>query len=945
MRNRMSRFSHDDYTRAMLNLLPSGIAWSRLPDSVQHRLIRGLAQAYRKSDADACALITGAFPETADALTDEWYASLGLNDECGTQASTTDPAQARKFILAKLLSTGGQSVAYFTELAATMGYSISIREYRTPLCGFSWSGHLLSDDNRFNWTVVVAPPGDEVTTSRAYLECLFRRYAPAHTLVTFEWQSSYSAALSIAWDNITHVLSGALTADEGVVVSGVTVNVVIKSASGQRYVATVTTDSEGHWSYEMEDDDFANGWYSAYAEAAVDMPDDVTVPVRSEVINLRKIVSVRGVNLSVTELELDNDEHVAVAVNVWPENAEDRSWTVTVSDESVVSVVVNSDSSLTVCGVSEGDAVVTVTTNDGGHTATLQVSCYVPAVFDSVCASSSKALVSVADVVNCRVSFGDGYVAADQLETTTSGGWANILLPDSLADGELRTIRVRTAGSVRFRVYGYSSTAYNDLVRLRQLPAGQKSCSYLASNTPSLVSIDSGAFRFCKNATAFDSAFYRCKGLTAIPPGLFAECASATTFYQAFYECTGLTAVGDSAFAGCTGVTTFRQAFYGCTGLRAVGESVFAGCTGATTFEDTFYGCTGLSTVGNSVFAGCTSATTFYRVFYNCRELSTVGNSVFAGCASATTFLQAFYGCQALTSLGQGIFADCTGVTTFLQAFYNCRGLTALPEGMFDSCTAVTTFSNAFYGCTALTAIPEGLFDSCTGVTTFNRTFYGCAALTAIPAKLFANCTEVATFEGVFSGCSGLVTIPAGLFEKLTSVTTFDSAFYGCRALTTVGDRVFAGCTGTTTFASVFEGCTGLVTIPADVFAGCSGVRSFYRSFFGCTGLAMVPPELFADCTGATTFYTTFYRCTRLSEVPAELFSGCTGAKSFYKTFGECTGLSEVPARLFADCTGATTFEGVFSGCRGLTTIPAGLFANSASVTTFFQAFYECTGL
>ncbi|HAX1758426.1 TPA: hypothetical protein JXS27_005445, partial [Escherichia coli] len=361
----------------------------------------------------------------------------------------------------------------------------------------------------------------------------------------------------------------------------------------------VTTDSEGHWSYEMEDDDFANGWYSAYAEAAVDMPDDVTVPVRSEVINLRKIVSVRGVSLSVTELELDNDEHVAVAVNVWPENAEDRSWTVTVSDENVVSVVVNSDSSLTVCGMSEGDAVVTVTTNDGGHTATLQVSCYVPAVFDSVCASSSKALVSVADVVNCRVSFGDGYVAADQLETTTSGGWANILLPGSLADGELRTIRVRTAGSVRFRVYGYSSTAYNDLVRLRQLPAGQKSCSYLASNTPSLVSIDSGAFRFCKNATAFDSAFYRCKGLTAIPPGLFAECASATTFYQAFYECTGLNAVGDSAFAGCTGATTFKDTFRGCTGLRTVGDSVFAGCTGATTFEDTFYGCTGLSTVGN----------------------------------------------------------------------------------------------------------------------------------------------------------------------------------------------------------------------------------------------------------------------------------------------------------------------------------------------------------
>lgn len=51
----MSRFSHDDYTCAMVNLLPSGMAWNRLPDSVQYRLMRGLAQAYRQSDADACA--------------------------------------------------------------------------------------------------------------------------------------------------------------------------------------------------------------------------------------------------------------------------------------------------------------------------------------------------------------------------------------------------------------------------------------------------------------------------------------------------------------------------------------------------------------------------------------------------------------------------------------------------------------------------------------------------------------------------------------------------------------------------------------------------------------------------------------------------------------------------------------------------------------------------
>ncbi|WP_218070398.1 hypothetical protein [Escherichia coli] len=121
-----------------------------------------------------------------------------------------------------------------------------------------------------------------MTTSRAYLECLFRRYAPAQTLVTFEWQSSYSTTLSMAWDNNTKILSGTFTADEGVVVSCVTVNVVIKPMSGQWYVATVTTDSEGGWSSELDDETFADGYYTAYAQVEVDMPDDVTILLRSE---------------------------------------------------------------------------------------------------------------------------------------------------------------------------------------------------------------------------------------------------------------------------------------------------------------------------------------------------------------------------------------------------------------------------------------------------------------------------------------------------------------------------------------------------------------------------------------------------------------------------------------------------------------------------------------
>lgn len=281
----MSRYSAEEYTRAMMNLLPAGLAWNRHPGSIQYLVLGGLAQNFQQSDADACALIKGAFPETADAFIEEWYNSLGLNDDGGTPASMADKAQARKFILSKLLSTGGQSRDYFTALAATMGYDIHIQEYRVPLCGFSFCGVTLNTrENSFVWKVMVQPAGDEVTTSREYLEYLLRHYAPAHTTVIFEYLSAYPVSLSLEWKDGPHSLSGVLSGGDGVVVSGVEVTVTIKAMSGQHYVKKVVTDSSGVFTPELNDGDITQGDHSVYASARVDMPDDVTVSVRSELV-------------------------------------------------------------------------------------------------------------------------------------------------------------------------------------------------------------------------------------------------------------------------------------------------------------------------------------------------------------------------------------------------------------------------------------------------------------------------------------------------------------------------------------------------------------------------------------------------------------------------------------------------------------------------------------
>ncbi|POZ13471.1 phage tail protein, partial [Lelliottia aquatilis] len=75
-----SRFRTDDYMQALQGLMPSGQAWAKSQNAVQSAVLRALARSYRQSDADALALLRGAFPGTVDAFLPEWEATLNLPD-------------------------------------------------------------------------------------------------------------------------------------------------------------------------------------------------------------------------------------------------------------------------------------------------------------------------------------------------------------------------------------------------------------------------------------------------------------------------------------------------------------------------------------------------------------------------------------------------------------------------------------------------------------------------------------------------------------------------------------------------------------------------------------------------------------------------------------------------------------------------------------------------
>jgi len=198
----MSKFSVDDYASALTALLPTGDVWKLEPDSIQSLVIQSLADAYQQSDDDAFQLLKGAFPSTATTLLYEWEQTLGLPDNCAI-GETDSIALRQRAVTAKLFATGGQSVDYFINVAAALGYTVTVTEYRRARAGRSACGAALNGDD---WpsTWLITAPSTTVNYAQAganycsdplrswgnkSLECRLKKLAPSHTIILFGYSS------------------------------------------------------------------------------------------------------------------------------------------------------------------------------------------------------------------------------------------------------------------------------------------------------------------------------------------------------------------------------------------------------------------------------------------------------------------------------------------------------------------------------------------------------------------------------------------------------------------------------------------------------------------------------------------------------------------------------------------------------------------------------------
>lgn len=158
-------------------------------------------------DARAADLLNEADPRTTLELLEDWERVAGLPDTC---ISSPDNIPERQVALtSRLNDRGGQSRAYFIELAASLGYVVTIDEFTPFRCGDTCGKPCYGEDWVYTWRMNVLPIEYDLPEDQFYfaqfrcgdtcgkplrgwgainLECVINRRKPAHTNVLFAYQ-------------------------------------------------------------------------------------------------------------------------------------------------------------------------------------------------------------------------------------------------------------------------------------------------------------------------------------------------------------------------------------------------------------------------------------------------------------------------------------------------------------------------------------------------------------------------------------------------------------------------------------------------------------------------------------------------------------------------------------------------------------------------------------
>lgn len=187
----------EDYGQLLLQLLPQGFAWNKEPDALLAALLLGLGDGLAEVERRGCDLLEELDPRATEELLEEWERALSLPSKCTGRLETLE--LRRQALVFRLTAIGGQSPAYLVDVAAQLGFEITIEEHFPTTCEGLCTDPLLGPEWTHVFTVHARPDVSEWSTcesvctsplrwwNNAVLECAIAEVKPAHTVVHFAY--------------------------------------------------------------------------------------------------------------------------------------------------------------------------------------------------------------------------------------------------------------------------------------------------------------------------------------------------------------------------------------------------------------------------------------------------------------------------------------------------------------------------------------------------------------------------------------------------------------------------------------------------------------------------------------------------------------------------------------------------------------------------------------
>lgn len=187
-----------DYAALLSDLLPSGLVWPREAGSTLQLFLAALAVEMARLHERSSDLVAEGDPRLTSELLPDWERVAGLPDPCVGAGQTL--AVRRAALETRLTNVGGQSRAFFLEVASRLGYTITIDEFFSeaaaisagiPYTGTSWAytwriNSSAQTVRRFRAGSSTA--GERVRSwGNVLLECVMNRLKPAHTVLLFAY--------------------------------------------------------------------------------------------------------------------------------------------------------------------------------------------------------------------------------------------------------------------------------------------------------------------------------------------------------------------------------------------------------------------------------------------------------------------------------------------------------------------------------------------------------------------------------------------------------------------------------------------------------------------------------------------------------------------------------------------------------------------------------------